>query len=107
MNDCLYELYKVAKVAGYENAVHFKNAAHAFDEEKLFEDVLAASREGGKPDVLNNKHANCTIPKFVGAINRCVTLLEEGGDVAEQQKYLEYCKALYAINIIQHIKKHD
>ena len=102
MNDCLYELYKVAKAAGYENAVHFKNAAHAFDEEKLFEDVLVASREGGKPDVLNNKHANCTIPKFVGAINRCVTLLEEGDDTAEQQKYLEYCKAFWKIVTERH-----
>ena len=102
MNDCLYELYKTAAAAGYETADHFMKAAHAFDEEKLFDAVLAASREGGEPDVLNNKHANCTIPKFVGAINRCVTLLEEGREPSDQQKYLEYCKAFWNIVTERH-----
>ena len=88
MNDCLYELYKVAKSAGYEQAEHFKDAAHAFDEEKLFDVVLAASREGGEPDVLNNKHANCTIPKFVGAI--------------QNEKYIEHCKAFWKIVTERH-----
>ena len=94
MNDCLYELYKCAKKSGYADAEHFKSAAHIFDEENLFEEVLSESR-GGAAEVLNNKHANCTIPKFVGAINRCVTLMEENGDEAEQKKYLEYAKAFW------------
>ncbi len=94
MNDCLYELYKSAKAAGYTQAEHFLDAAHAFDEEKLFEEVLAAAQPGGTPDVLNNKHANCTIPKFVGAINRFVTL----GD----QKYLKYCEAFWTLVTERH-----
>ena len=102
MNDCLYELYKTARAAGYETANHFLEAAHSFDEEKLFEEVLAANKAGGEADVLNNKHANCTIPKFVGAINRCVTLLEEGFDKGEAQKYLEYCKAFWKIVTERH-----
>ena len=102
MNDCLYELYKCAKASGYEQSEHFLAAAHAFDEEKLFDSVLAASLEDGSPDVLNNKHANCTIPKFVGAINRCVTLLEEGSDAADKKKYLEYCKAFWKIVTERH-----
>lgn len=95
MNDCLYELYKCAKAAGYKNAEHFLDAAHAFDEEKLFEEVLTASRPGsGITDVLNNRHANCTIPKFVGAINRYVTLNDE--------RYLEYCKAFWKLVTERH-----
>ena len=110
MNDCLYELYKCAKAAGYKDASHFMKAAHSFDEEKLFEDVLAASRDttGSITDVLNNKHANCTIPKFVGAINRCVTLMQEGGAesvetaVAEAKLYLDYCKAFWKLVTERH-----
>ena len=103
MNDCLYELYKCAKSAGYKNAEHFMDAAHSFDEEKLFKEVLAASVGVGS-EILNNKHANCTIPKFVGAINRCVTLKEEGRDDTseEQKKYLEYCKAFWDIVTERH-----
>ena len=94
MNDCLYELYKCAKEDGYQTAEHFLDSAHSFDEENLFDAVLAAAQAGGAPDVLNNKHANCTIPKFVGAINRCVTL----GD----KKYLEYCKAFWTLVTERH-----
>ena len=102
MNDCLYELYKIAKATGYKQSQHFLEAAHSFDEETLFDAVLAAAQPGGAPDVLNNKHANCTIPKFVGAINRCVTLLEEGKDEADQKKYLEYCKAFWTLVTERH-----
>ena len=106
MNDCLYELYKCAKAAGYKDAKHFMKAAHAFDEEKLFEEVLTASwdKSGHITDILNNKHANCTIPKFVGAINRCVTLMEEGldGTAEEQKLYLEYCKAFWTLVTERH-----
>ncbi len=103
MNDCLYELYKCAKKAGYKNSEHFIQAAHAFDEEKLFDDVLAASQsDGAIKDILNNKHANCTIPKFVGAINCCVTLMEENTDCDDQKKYLEYCKAFWKLVTERH-----
>jgi DUF1680 family protein len=58
MNDCLYELYKLTRKP--EHAI----AAHAFDELPLFEAV-----HGGQ-DVLDGRHANTTIPKFLGALNR-------------------------------------
>lgn len=105
MNDCLYELYKTAKAAGYKNAIHFMDAAHAFDEEKLFEEVLTASRPGSDiTDVLNNKHANCTIPKFLGAINRCITLIEEdrSGTAEEEKKYFDYCAAFWQLVVDRH-----
>lgn len=111
MNDCLYELYKCAKNAGYEQADHFMKVAHTFDEENLFDTILEASNVSKKSgnteqaaNVLNNRHANTTIPKFVGAINRCLTLKEENGAPAsesEQKKYLEYCKAFWEL-VTQH-----
>ncbi|WP_151737621.1 beta-L-arabinofuranosidase domain-containing protein [Paenibacillus tengchongensis] len=58
MNDCLYDLYKLT---GSEQHLH---AAHCFDELSLFTPV-----QGGK-DILKGKHANTTIPKFIGALNR-------------------------------------
>ena len=94
MNDCLYELYKTAKAAGYKKSEHFLQAAHSFDEEKLFEEVLKAAQPGAQPDVLNNKHANCTIPKFLGAINRYLTLGDE--------KYLAYCEAFWTLVTERH-----
>ena len=65
MNDCLYNLYKHTK-----NENHL-SAAHSFDEMSLFEPLY-----NGK-DVLNGKHANTTIPKIVGAINRYTVTGEE------------------------------
>ncbi|PXV95645.1 hypothetical protein C8E03_101275 [Lachnotalea glycerini] len=62
MNDCLYELYK------YTNQANHLTAAHKFDEDSLFTSI-----SNGK-DVLENKHANTQIPKFVGALNRYRTL---------------------------------
>ena len=102
MNDCLYELYKCAKADGYNDCEHFKVAAEAFDEVTLFDAVrewdiargqcgLAA---GAIPDVLNNRHANTTIPKFVGAMNRFCTL----GDA----KYLDYAKSFWNIVVNHH-----
>lgn len=104
MNDCLYELYKCAKAAGYAQADHFKQVAHTFDEEYLFKEILTAPAVKGKDaNILNNRHANTTIPKFVGAVNRCLTLKEEGRDEtkAEQKQYLEYCKAFWNL-VTQH-----
>lgn len=78
MNDCLYNAYKITK-----NPDHLY-AAHVFDEVSLFEKVLS-----GETDVLDKLHANTTIPKFLGALNRYVVLREE--------KYLEYAKAFFAL----------
>lgn len=89
MNDCLYELYKCSKEDGYKDFEHFAIAAHAFDEEKLFEEVFS-----GKKNCLNNRHANTTIPKFIGALNRYRALGEE--------KYLEYAKAFWELLIHHH-----
>ncbi len=83
MNDALYELYRIT---GKEE--HLK-AAHAFDEEELFERILT-----GDKNVLNNRHANTTIPKFLGAINRYMTVGDE--------KYLEYVKAFWDMVVERH-----
>ncbi|NIK68073.1 beta-L-arabinofuranosidase domain-containing protein [Paenibacillus sp. BK720] len=64
MNDCMYDLYKLTG-----NNRHL-DAAHKFDEIRLFD----ALREGR--DVLKGKHANTMIPKFIGALNRYLTLGE-------------------------------
>lgn len=64
MNDCLYELYKET------GRKEFSEAAAKFDETELF--CLIAD---GK-DVLSGKHANTTIPKFLGALNRYFALGE-------------------------------
>ena len=93
MNDCLYELYKYAKEQGYENVEHFKTAAHWFDETALFDMVLAET-----PNVLNGKHANCTIPKFMGALNRYRALKDEGNE----EKYLQYAEAFWTLVTEKH-----
>ena len=73
MNDCLYDVYRIT------GKKEHLEAAHAFDEENLFERVLHA--EAGD-HVLNNHHANTTIPKFLGALNRYT--------VTGEQRYLDY-----------------
>lgn len=67
MNDALYELYKLTG-----KAEHAK-AAHMFDEISLFDELYNGN------DVLAGKHANTTIPKILGALNRYRTY-EEVGD---------------------------
>ncbi len=62
MNEALYDLYKVTKSEKHEKA------AHMFDELYLFEQL-----EKGN-DILNGKHANTTIPKFLGSLYRYVAL---------------------------------
>ncbi len=58
MNDALYELYKITKGPNHAKA------AHMFDEVSLFDSIYNHN------DVLANKHANTTIPKIIGALNR-------------------------------------
>ncbi len=65
MNDCLYTLYTHTK-----NKNHL-SAAQSFDEETLFEPLAKGE------DILNGKHANTTIPKILGALNRYKVTGEE------------------------------
>ena len=78
MNDALYDLYQFTK-----KKEHLE-AAHLFDEEELF--IKVAS---GEKNALNNRHANTTIPKFLGALNRYLTV----GDTA----YLEYVEKFWTM----------
>ena len=62
MNDALYELYK------YTNTANHLTVAHTFDDTGLFTTTAQGT------DTLNGKHANMTIPKFIGALNRYRTV---------------------------------
>lgn len=84
MNDCLYELYRLTKNE------HFATAAHKFDEMELFTQL-----HNGQ-DVLNNRHANTTIPKFLGALNRYVAYGEK------EPFYLETCEQFWEIVVLHH-----
>ncbi|MCR5478113.1 MAG: glycoside hydrolase family 127 protein [Lachnospiraceae bacterium] len=85
MNDALYELYR------FTGKPEHLEVAHAFDEEELFKKVLT-----GEANVLTNRHANTTIPKFVGALNRYTTLGEEAAE------YLDYVKAFWDMVVERH-----
>ena len=78
MNDVMYDLYLQTGV------IHHQVAAHIFDQTQLFEEVLRAKTGD---NVLNNRHANTTIPKFMGALKRYV--------VTGEEKYFEYAKAFW------------
>lgn len=84
MNDCLYELYKITGKAEH------LSAARSFDELSLFTPV----REG--KDILKGKHANTTIPKFLGALNRYRTLGES------EVFYLEAAKQFWDMVVYHH-----
>lgn len=58
INDALYELYKVT------NGPKHLQAAKMFDEDELFAQIVKGN------NVLENRHANTQVPKFVGALNR-------------------------------------
>lgn len=85
MNDALYDLYQCT------GKKEHLAAAHLFDEEALFQRVLT-----GDPNVLNNRHANTTIPKFVGALNRYFTLGEEA------KEYLDYVESFWSMVVERH-----
>ncbi len=93
MNDCLYELYAIT---GKDNHAA---AAHYFDETNLHEAVL----KGGR-DVLNNKHANTTIPKFIGALKRYIVLDGKtvNGEKVDASKYLQYAEAFWDMVTTHH-----
>ncbi len=64
MNDILYQLYSHTKSGNH------LSAAHSFDEMSLFEPLYNGE------DVLNGRHANTTIPKIIGALQRYIVLGE-------------------------------
>ncbi len=80
MNDSLYTLYALTGEEKY--AV----AAHKFDEETLFTKIRTAPR-----NYLDGLHANTTIPKVIGALNRYVTCDGKtiGGKEIDAYDYLE------------------
>lgn len=64
MNDALYQVAEIAGTTSDKKKA--LEAAHLFDETSLFQSLA-----DGK-DVLNGKHANTTIPKLTGAMQRYV-----------------------------------
>ena len=82
MNDALYDLYKFTK-----SEKHL-SAAHSFDELALFEPLYE------NKDILNGKHANTTIPKIKGALNRYL--------VTNEDYYLQVAKNFWDIVINNH-----
>ena len=93
MNDCLYELYK------YSGNLNHAEAAEKFDETWLFDAVLE-----GKENVLNGRHANTQIPKFVGALNRYRALngVVIDGKAVDASLYLEYVEAFWDTVVNKH-----
>ena len=93
MNDALYDLYRLTGDDKY--AV----AAHAFDEDSLFELI----RTDGA-NVLNNRHANTTIPKIIGALNRYIVLDGKtvNGEKVDASEYLETAEIFWQMVIDHH-----
>ncbi|WP_294749932.1 beta-L-arabinofuranosidase domain-containing protein [uncultured Ruminococcus sp.] len=93
MNDCLYDLYMIT--GKDEHAA----AAHYFDETNLHEAVLK-----GGANVLNNKHANTTIPKFLGALKRYIALDGKtvNGEKVDASRYLQYAEAFWDMVVTHH-----
>ena len=93
MNDCLYDLYMIT--GKDEHAA----AAHYFDETSLYEAVLR-----GGANVLNNKHANTTIPKFIGALKRYTVLdgRTVNGEKTDASRYLQYAEAFWDMVVTHH-----
>lgn len=93
MNDALYDLYAlVEKDDDYRQyGDEILRAAEQFDEINLFEQV-----KNGGANILNGRHANTTIPKFVGALKRYTVLGED------EEEYLKYAEAFWNMVIEHH-----
>ncbi len=88
----MYELYKLT------GDTRYRDAAHRFDDPKLYQEILS-----GKPNALNQRHANATIPKFVGALNRYIALKQVETNVSpEDEKYLEYAEGFWSLVVEKH-----
>jgi len=64
MNDAFYELYNLTGEAKY------RICAEMFDEVSLFNELAAGN------NILPGKHANTQVPKFIGALKRYTTLMQ-------------------------------
>ena len=84
MNDVLYQLY------GHTRSDKHLSAAHSFDEMRLFEALHRGE------DVLNGKHANTTIPKILGGLNRYIVLGES------EVFYLEMAENFWQMVVSNH-----
>lgn len=93
MNDCLYDLYRLT---GNEK---YAEAAHYFDDDDLF----ALIRTDGA-NVLNNRHANTTIPKFIGALKRYEMLdgRKIGLKTVDASEYLETAEIFWQMVVDHH-----
>lgn len=89
MNDCLYELYS------YTKNEHHKLAAEKFDDPDLYKTICSTTK-------LSPRHANTTIPKFVGSIKRFEVLSEMGEATDEDYDYFEYAKQFFDIVVNEH-----
>lgn len=97
IGDCLYELVRINnRDSGQDGALSPADndrvlaAAHRFDELPLYERI---SQEPA--GALDGKHANTTIPKFLGAISRYETLPDEDA-------YLKYAADFFALVVRSH-----
>ncbi len=84
MNECLYDLYRITKSDKH------KKAAAKFDEETLFLPLYNGI------DELNGKHANTTIPKIIGALNKYRSLEEQ------DEYYLQVAENFWEIVVNNH-----
>lgn len=93
MNDCLYQLYAITGKDDHAAAAHY------FDETALHERVLS-----GGQNVLDNRHANTTIPKFIGALRRYQVLNGRtvGGETVDATRYLQYAEAFWDMVVTHH-----
>jgi hypothetical protein len=84
LNDALYELYK------YTNSANHLTVAHIFDDTGLFTTLAAGT------DNLSGKHANMTIPKFIGALNRYRTV------GSSESSYLNAASGFFSVVLKDH-----
>lgn len=93
MNDCMYDLYAITGKDSHASA------AHSFDEDALFQKVS----NGGR-DVLNGRHANTTIPKFIGALKRYTVLDGKtvNGQKVDASAYLKYAENFWDMVTTHH-----
>ncbi len=93
MNDALYELYAITGEDEYAIA-----GSH-FDEDFLYKRVA-----NGLENALNDLHANTTIPKFIGALNKYIATNGKviGGETVDASAYLEYAKAFWDMVVERH-----
>lgn len=103
MNDALYELAKCTKDAAKQE--HFIAAAKIFDEDiavgSASKSLFQMVKDGDK-NCLSGKHANTTVPKFLGSLNRYVVLSGLGKLTENDKVYLEYAKSFWEMVVNKH-----